>query len=535
MERTALKKLAYGKIDRSIEGLFENESQRFENFSKNIGGILFDFSKSQISQYEMEELAKYADECGVKEMRKKMFDGDAINFTENRSVLHVALRNKSRKWKTKGQDLDPAIAKNVENAENFAKKVFHGEYLAKNGKPFSAIIHIGIGGSDFGPRLVYDALRSFQSRGPIVRFCANVDPNDFAQATNGLDPHTTLIVCVSKTFTTIETMTNLALARSWLQSAIGEDDKQHLVAISSAPNLAIAAGFDANNIFGFEEWVGGRFSLWSTVGLSLNMSLGQEVVDKLHAGAALMDSHFENEDLLNNIPVIAGMLGYWNHSCLEFPTRTIIPYAQRLKLLPQFLQQLDMESNGKGVDKNNNQIWHSGPVVWGSEGTNAQHAFFQHLHQSPQITPLEFVVIIDDGLNFKSSTRLTIANALAQSEALMRGKSLEAVQSEMKSQGKSDEEITKIAPQRVFTGNRPSIMTILPRLGPYELGILLAFYEHRTFVEGILWNINSFDQWGVELGKVIAKEINDELENGSTENRDISTRNLINFIRSHEN
>ena len=513
---------------RNIEQLFASGT-RIEELCLEVENCYFDFSKSQVSPQELELLKEFAHQQGVKEKITNMFSGKPINFTEDRSVLHVALRDYARDWLANGKDANDY--KNIRaKASEFAAKIYNGELLSKSGKPFSAILHIGIGGSDLGPRFVYSALKALDNNGPELRFCSNVEPTDFIEATNGLNPSETLIVCVSKTFTTIETMTNFAIAREWLKSAISDDISSHLVAISSAPDKAVAINVPEDRIFGFDEWVGGRFSVWSTVGLSLEMALGHDIIAKFLAGAQAMDKHFGTSEPSKNIPFMAGLIGYWNHTYLGYTTRAVVPYAARLRLLPQFLQQLDMESNGKGVDINNNKISFSGPVLWGSEGTNAQHAYFQHLHQSPQITPVEFILIKDGGTKYNASNQLTLANALAQSEALLRGKSLDAVVAEMRQAGKSEAEINKIAPHRVFSGNRPSISIILPKLGAFELGLLLAFYEHRVLVEGAMWGINSFDQWGVELGKVIATAINKDLSGGDCTNRDLSTANLIKIL-----
>ena len=514
-----------------IEEYLNNEPKRFENFTFNLDKLYFDFSKSRLSETGLNALI---DSFGAKitQHRKKMFDGDAINFTENRAVMHFALRNKNRDWHAKGVSFSEKVKAEGARASEFANKIHNGEICAKNGSKFEAILHIGIGGSDLGPRLVYEALKPFDHMGPEIRFCANVEPTEFKNAIHGLNPAKTLVVCVSKTFTTIETLTNLKLARDWLQAAIGEDDMAHLVAISSATEKAIAQGFDSERIFGFEEWVGGRFSLWSAVGLSLEMAFGAKTINEFILGAKMMDEHFENAPINQNIPIIAGLLAYWNRKYMNFESRAIIPYAARLKLLPQFLQQLDMESNGKGVDLNGNKIEYSGPIVWGAEGTNAQHAFFQHLHQSPIITPLEFILIGDDKTGFTNSTRLTLANALAQSESLMRGKSLEIIENEMREKGASDEEIKKIAPHRVFEGNRPNSVIFMPVLSAFNFGAILSYYEHRCFVEGVLFDINSFDQWGVELGKIIALEIEADIKNGASPKRDKATTKLIEIIRN---
>lgn len=514
-----------------VENLINSEAERAKKLFLELGGVLFDYQKTDMSLSALDGLTKYSKSAKLLEKRDAMFSGNAINFTENRAVMHFALRNPKRAWSAKDKSLGQSIENAQEIASSFAQKIFDGSIKANNGNKFSAILHIGIGGSDLGPRLVYESLRPLHHSGPDIRFCANIEPTEFEYAIRGLDASTTLIVCVSKTFTTIETLTNLKLARDWIRNSIGENDANHLVAISAAPDKAIAHGISEDRVFGFEEWVGGRFSLWSSVGLSLEMAFGRDLIARLRKGARIMDEHFETAPIEENIPIIGGLNAVWNSVFKKYQSRAIIPYSTRLKLLPQFLQQLDMESNGKAVGANNEDIIISGPVVWGAEGTNAQHAFFQHLHQSPIVTPLEFILILDDGLQHKDSLRLTLANALAQSEALMRGKTLEAVKEEMKAVGKSAAEIEKIAPHRVFKGNRPSINIVLRDLSPENLGILLSYYEHRCFVEGVLYGVNSFDQWGVELGKVIALEINEDLKNGASPKRDKATAKLIEFFR----
>lgn len=517
-----------------ISDFFNFEPNRLDNFSFELENLYFDFSHTILSQNGLDELLKnYANK--IEDARKKMFSGEAINFTENRSVLHFALRDKKREWFSKGKPLGSLLENEYDKASDFANKIYNGEILAKNGKKFETILHIGIGGSDLGPRFVYDALKPFVHKGPKIRFCSNIEPTDFMNAICDIDPQTTLVVCVSKTFSTIETLTNFKMAREWLQNSIGEDDIDHLVAISSAKDKAIKYGINSERIFGFEEWVGGRFSMWSNVGLSLEMAFGKSVINEFFEGAKMMDIHFENAPAKNNIPLIAGLIAYWNTKYMGFESRATIPYSTRLILLPKFLQQLEMESNGKNIDNNGNKISVSCPIIWGAEGSNAQHAFFQHLHQSPIITPVEFLIFGDDGTNYKNSTRLTLASALAQSESLMLGKSLEKVEEEMKQAGFSDLEIAKIAPHRVFEGNRPSNLIYMPNLSPYILGALLAFYEHRCFVEGILYNINSFDQWGVELGKTIALEIENDLINGASEKRAPSIAKIIEIIKKQNN
>lgn len=527
-----LKQSAMSIAKVSIEGLINSESQRIKKFTQNAAGLYFDFTKSNLSCANLEDLMAIADKRSLLAKRKKMFEGSAINFTENRSVLHFALRNPERAWQANNNPIGTSILEAEKTASAFAQKIFDGTITAKNGKKFSAILHIGIGGSDLGPRLVYEALRPLGRKDAIqIRFCANVEPTDFLLATEGLDPATTLIVCVSKTFTTIETLTNFKIAREWLQDAIGAEDSEHLVAISASPEKAIPYGIKQDRIFGFEDWVGGRFSLWSAVGLSLEMAFGTELINQFHLGARQMDEHFETAPMAQNAPIFGGLISYWNHFYLGYQSRAIIPYASRLRLLPQFLQQLDMESNGKTMGVSGTPVKSSCPVVWGAEGTNAQHAFFQHLHQSPIITPVEFIVIGNDETEYNYSRQLTHANALAQAEALMRGKTLEEVIAEMKAQGKSASDIRNIAPHRVFSGNRPSTTILLPSLDAFSLGAYLAYSEHKTFVEGVLWGVNSFDQWGVELGKTIALEICNDITAGPGARRDKSTAILINKLR----
>jgi glucose-6-phosphate isomerase len=514
-----------------IEDYFHRDPNRLSAFTKQFGGILFDFSKSKLSESDLIGLLHLADAKGLEEKRAQLFGGAAVNLIEDRAVLHMALRNPARGWYAKGEEVGQTLRLEMARASEYAKKVHDGVIRSSTGERIKSIVHIGIGGSDLGPRLVYEALRSSDNEGIEIRFCANIEPNEIETALNGLDPKTTLIVCVSKTFTTIETLTNLNLARNWLKLGGILDDAKHLVAISASPARAISEGFEPNRIFGFEDWVGGRFSLWSSVGLSLEIALGGSIIEALRKGAMAMDEHFETAPMSENIPILAGLIAAWNVRYLDFQTRASIPYSTKLKLLPQFLQQLDMESNGKSTGIDGSPINVSGPVVWGAEGTNAQHAFFQHLHQSPIVTPIEFVVIANDGLGHEASTRLTHANALAQGEALMRGKSLDSVMSNMLAQGKSSLEISKTAPHKVFHGNRPSSTIILPKLDAYNLGALLAYYEHRCFVEGVIYGVNSFDQWGVELGKTIALEINNDLENGPNSTRDPSTKALIEYLR----
>jgi glucose-6-phosphate isomerase len=520
---------------RHIADLLQSEVDRLGRFQANLGGLHFDFSRAQLSGADLNALLEHAKQAGLQKGIADLFGGAAINITEGRAVMHMALRQPERDFFAKGAPISADVRAGLAAATAFAHDVRTGKATASDGRPFKSILHIGIGGSDLGPRLVYEALAPTQGSEIALRFAANIEPGELAAALVGLDPRETLILCVSKTFTTLETLENLKAARAWLQAAIGPDDGAHLAAISAAPARTGALGFRADRVFDFRDWVGGRFSLWSAVGLSTQIALGPEVIAQMHAGAAAMDNLFETTPFAQNPVILAGLIGYWNHSVLGFKTRAVIPYARRLRLLPQFLQQLEMESNGKTMGIDGQPVAASGPVVWGAEGTNAQHAFFQHLHQSPEVTPVEFVAIATDDEDAPVRTRMTLANALAQAEALTHGKSLEAVTATMTKAGASTEDIDAIARHRVFSGNRPSSFVLMDALSPSNLGAYLAFCEHRTFVEGRLWGVNSFDQWGVELGKVIATEIDADLQNGPSDARDAASTALINRIRTIRN
>ncbi len=516
---------------RSITQLLATEPDRTGRLTLEACGLVFDFARSALSAQDVAAMQGFATSRDLAGRRRALFAGEAINSTEQRAVLHMALRNPRRDWSARGVPVSDGVRAVQARASAFAEAVRSGAEASADGRRFEAVLHLGIGGSDLGPRLIQEALAPHAGTSPQLRFAANVEPGELAAAIAGLDPATTLVVCVSKTFTTLETLENLKAARAWLQAAVGPDDSAHLVAVSAAPDKAAAAGFRPERVFGFEDWVGGRFSLWSTVGLSCEIALGPEVVAQLRAGAAAMDGVFETAPDLENPAVLAGLIGVWNRSVMGWPTRAVIPYARRLRLLPAFLQQLEMESNGKRTALDGSPVTSSGPVVWGAEGTNAQHAFFQHLHQSPDVTPVEFVALASDDEGAPARTRLALANCLAQAEAFAGGRTLEAVESEMRAAGVPQARIDAIAPHRVFPGNRPSTTILMPRPDAFSLGALLAFCEHRVFVEGTLWGINSFDQWGVELGKTIATEIARDLEHGPSAARDPATRAMIERLR----
>lgn len=515
----------------SIAQFLDQEVNRLTMMQINLPSLHFDFSRALMSCSDMVTLL---DSAAAKELGRDieaLFAGKPINVTEDRAVMHMALRQPTRDFFAKGVAISENVRIGLAQATQFAHDVRAGRATARDGRRFKSILHIGIGGSDLGPRLVYEALSPTAGSEITLRFAANVEPGELAAALVGLDPHETLILCVSKTFTTLETLENLKAARAWLQASIGPDDSLHLAAISAAPARTGALGFLRERVFDFREWVGGRYSLWSAVGLSTQIALGPEVIADMHAGAAAMDNLFETTPFPQNPVILASLIGWWNRTVLNYPSRAVIPYARRLRLLPQFLQQLEMESNGKTMGLDGKAIATSGPVVWGAEGTNAQHAFFQHLHQSPDVTPVEFIAMATDQEDAPERTRMTLANALAQAEALTHGKTLAQVVATMRAQGAAETAIGRIAPHRVFYGNRPSNFVLMNALTPYNLGAYLAFCEHRTFVEGRLWGINSFDQWGVELGKVIASEINDDLQHGPSAGRDKASVAMIERIR----
>jgi glucose-6-phosphate isomerase len=413
----------------------------------------------------------------------------------------------------------------------FAQAVRSGAKTGATGKPIRAVVHIGIGGSDFGPQLVWEALRPLDPQIEL-RFAANVDPAAIALALTGLDPAETLVVVVSKTFTTQETMTNAATARAWLRAALGHAADAQLIAVSAAPEVAQAFGVPADQIFGFRDWVGGRYSVWSAVGLSCAVALGPDVFEALLAGGAAMDDHFRQAPLERNGPVLLALGHLFNNNGLGRPVRAVVPYAQRLRLLPNFLQQLEMESNGKQVDAHGRPVAHTtATTVFGDAGSNVQHAFFQMMHQGTAVIPLDIVAVRHAAEGEAEAQRKLLANAIAQAEALMVGRAETEVRAELAAQGLSQGQIDELAPQKTFPGDRPSSFILLERLTPEALGALLALYEHKTFVEGVLWGINSFDQWGVELGKTLAGRILKELEGGDVGDHDPSTADLVSRLR----
>jgi glucose-6-phosphate isomerase len=513
---------------RRIAGLFDAEPERLEKLTLEAAGLELDLSKQPWSLADVAAALDLARAAGLEAARERLFAGEAVNRSEDRAALHPALRAPAgADFRAKGASVSGEVQATRAKMRAFAEALRSGARLGAAGRPFRAVLHIGIGGSDLGPRLVWEALRPLE---PAIelRFAANVDPAEIALALVGLDPAETLVVVVSKTFTTQETMTNAETARAWLREALGAGADAHLVAVSAAPEVAQGFGVPANQVFGFGDWVGGRYSVWSAVGLSVAIALGSDAFERFLAGAAAMDDHFRTAPLERNGPVLLGLSHLFNRDGLGRPVRAVAPYAQRLRLLPNFLQQLEMESNGKRVDAQGRPVEHgTAAAVFGDAGSNVQHAFFQLLHQGTDVIPVDIIAVREAADGDPAAQRKLLANAVAQAEALMVGRAEAEVREELAAKGLPPAQIDELAPQRTFPGDRPSAFILLDRLTPERLGALLALYEHKTLVEGALWGINSFDQWGVELGKTLAGRVLAELEGGPAGAHDPSTTRLV--------
>jgi glucose-6-phosphate isomerase len=513
---------------RRIVSLFDQEPDRLDRLSVSAAGLELDLSKQPWSLADLDAALALARAADVEGARKRFFAGEPVNTSEHRAALHMALRApKGSDFKADGQPVSAEVDAMRDRMAAFADAIRSGAHKGATGKPFRKLVHIGIGGSDFGPRLVWAALQPLDPQ-IEVRFVANVDPAELAFALNGLDPAETLVVVVSKTFTTQETMTNAKAARDWLRAALGEAGDAHLVAVSAALKETAAFGVPDEHVFGFGDWVGGRYSVWSPVGLSCVIGLGPDVFERLLAGAAAMDAHFQAAPLAANAPALLALAHVFNRNGLGRPVRAVVPYAQRLHLLPTFLQQLEMESNGKQITRAGKPVaHHTAQAVFGDAGTNVQHAFFQLMHQGTDVIPVDFIAVREASEGDPAAQLILLSNVIAQAEALMVGKPEAQVREELTAKGVGAAEIETLAPQRTFPGDRPSAMILLQRLDPEGLGALLALYEHKTFVEGVLWGINSFDQWGVELGKTLAMRVLGELKGGEAGRHDPSTEALI--------
>jgi glucose-6-phosphate isomerase len=489
--------------------LFRSDPGRAERFSVELGPLFLDYSKNLITDQTVALLLDLARAAGVSQAARDQFSGERINWTEDRAVLHTALRDRSgAEVLVDGADVMPAVRAVLEKMRVFTEDVRQGRWLGATGKPIRTVVNIGIGGSDLGPVMITEALGAYRD-GPDVRFISNVDATDLVETTRGLDPAETLFVVASKTFTTQETMTNARTARSWVTDALGDDAvAKHFVALSTNLDAVAEFGIDPANAFEFWDWVGGRYSSWSAIGLTIAVAVGFDRFSELLDGAHAMDRHFAEAPLERNIPVLMAMLGVWYANFFGAASHAILPYDQYLHRFPAYLQQGDMESNGKAVDREGNRVdYTTGPVIWGEPGTNGQHAFFQLIHQGTRMIPCDFIGAVNPAHEVGDHHLKLMANFFAQTEALMRGRTEEEVRAELEAQGLDPEAVDTVAPHKVFSGNRPSNTILLDRLSPFSLGMLVAAYEHKIFVQGVIWRINSFDQWGVELGKVLAKTI----------------------------
>ncbi|HSX75251.1 MAG TPA: glucose-6-phosphate isomerase [Shinella sp.] len=490
-----------------IRAAFAADPQRFSRYSLTLGDFLFDYSKCAVNDAVLDGLEALAKDAGVEKKRDAMFSGEIINITEERAVLHTALRNRANTpVLVDGKDVMPDVNAVLDAMGAFADGIRTGQLTGATGKKITDVVNIGIGGSDLGPVMATLALAPYHD-GPRLHFVSNIDGAHIADTLKLLEAETTLFIVASKTFTTIETMTNAATARRFIADALGEAAVgHHFCAVSTALDKVSAFGIGAERVFGFWDWVGGRYSIWSAIGLPLMIAIGKQNFAEFLAGGHAIDNHFREAPIRENIPMLLGLIGYYHRNVLNYASRAILPYDQRLSRFPAYLQQLDMESNGKSVTMDSTPVeGQTGPVVWGEPGTNGQHAFYQLIHQGTAIIPAEFMIAANGHeKNLRHQHQLLIANCLAQSEALMKGRTLAEARAQLTSKGMDEAKADRIAPHRVFDGNRPSITMVHDSLTPFALGRLIALYEHRVFVEGALFNINSFDQWGVELGKELA-------------------------------
>ncbi|KQV84087.1 glucose-6-phosphate isomerase [Rhizobium sp. Root1220] len=531
-----LKSTAAATKATDIRAAFGADPQRFSRFTVSLDDLLMDYSKTAVNDEILALLVKLAETGGVEAKRDEMFSGKAINFTENRAVLHTALRNRSNTpVLVDGKDVMPEVNSVLAAMGKFAEGVRSGALKGATGKRITDVVNIGIGGSDLGPVMATLALAPFHD-GPRAHFVSNIDGAHIADTLKLVQPESTLFIVASKTFTTIETMTNAQTARKFIATALGEAAVQHhFAAVSTALEKVAAFGIESDRVFGFWDWVGGRYSIWSAIGLPLMIAVGPKNFGEFLDGAHAVDNHFRKTPITKNLPMLLGLIGFYHRNVLGYATRAILPYDQRLSRFPAYLQQLDMESNGKGVTIDGTPVeGNSGPVVWGEPGTNGQHAFYQLIHQGTSIVPAEFMIAANAfEPDLVHQHQLLMANVIAQSEALMKGRTFAEAKKQLTDKGMDDRQADFIAPHRVFTGNRPSITFVYDKLTPYALGRLIALYEHRVFVEGVLFRINSFDQWGVELGKELATGLLPVIEGKeSAAGHDSSTQGLVAALAS---
>jgi glucose-6-phosphate isomerase len=522
--------------EKSLKDLFAEDPTRFEKFSILFNDILLDFSKNRINEQTLALLIQLAKECKLDAAIKAMFDGEKINVTEGRQVLHTALRNQSdQPVLVDGEDVMPQVRAVLAHMKEFVNQIVSGEWKGFTGKEITDVVNIGIGGSDLGPVMVTEALKPYKTH-LNLHFVSNVDGTHIAETLKKVNPETTLFLIASKTFTTQETMANAQSAKDWfLQSgAVEADVAKHFVALSTNEKGVSAFGIDTNNMFEFWDWVGGRYSLWSAIGLSIALGIGYDNFEELLQGAYDADEHFRTTEFEENIPVVLALLGIWYNNFFEAESHAILPYDQYLHRFAAYFQQGDMESNGKYIDRNGNRVdYQTGPIIWGEPGTNGQHAFYQLIHQGTKLIPCDFIAPANSHNQIGNHHELLLSNFFAQTEALMNGKTEEEVVAEFVKAGKSQDEIEKLKNYKVFEGNRPTNSILLKKITPKSLGNLIAFYEHKIFVQGVIWNIYSFDQWGVELGKQLASKILPELRGEeAVESHDSSTNGLINKYKA---
>jgi glucose-6-phosphate isomerase len=526
-----------------LRDLFASDPERAARMTRTVAGLRVDFSKHRATEETIRALVALAEQCGLPRAIERMFGGEKINVTENRAVLHVALRNRShRAIQVDGRDVMPDVRAELERVLAFAEAVRSGAVRGARGDRITDVVNLGIGGSDLGPMMVCEALQAHWLDGPVrPHFVSNVDPAHLARTLHGVRPATTLFIVASKSFTTQETLANARAAKVWITAALGDDAvASHFVAVSTAHAEVAKFGIAPERTFVFWDWVGGRFSLWSAIGLPIAIAIGRQGFEALLEGAHEVDEHFRTAPIAENVPALLGLLGVWYANFLGAETFAVLPYSQALHRFPAWLQQGDMESNGKSVDLASRPIegYTTGPIVWGEPGTNGQHAFYQLLHQGTRLVPVDFLVPLEPtfvprGLPdplvalFREQHAILVAHAIAQAEALMVGRSRETVERELRAQGLPPDRIAALTPHKVCAGNRPSTTITFSRLDPRTLGALLALYEHRIFVQGVIWNVNSFDQWGVELGKRLAEHILAEMKGAPASPHDPSTAALI--------
>lgn len=532
----SLSGLSSNSEKKDLRALFAADPARFEKFSIAFEDILLDYSKNRITEETKALLVQLAKECGLADAIAAMFSGERINVTENRPVLHTALRNQSdQPVYVDGKDVMPDVKRVLAQMKAFTEKIISGQWKGCTGKEITDVVNIGIGGSDLGPVMVTEALKAYKTR-LNLHFVSNVDGTHIAETLKAVDPETTLFLIASKTFTTQETMANAHTAKDWFlaSGALQEDVAKHFAALSTNTEAVRAFGIDTQNMFEFWDWVGGRYSLWSAIGLSISLAIGFDNFEELLKGAYDADVHFKETSFESNIPVILALLGVWYNNFFQAESHAILPYDQYLHRFAAYFQQGDMESNGKYVDRNGQQVdYQTGPIIWGEPGTNGQHAFYQLIHQGTKLIPCDFIAPANSLNPIGNHHQLLLSNFFAQTEALMNGKTEEEVVAEFKKAGKSDQEIEALKAYKVFEGNRPTNSILFKIMTPRTLGRLIAFYEHKIFVQGVIWNIYSFDQWGVELGKQLANQILPELSDANTvTSHDSSTNGLINAYKA---